>query len=431
MRALDIAARCSEENAAVRRCRNASAHEAIAHRFATDPSHDIGLAPYPKSTARSLRLSLLARSLGVGGTERQLAELATGLARRGHDVTITTFYADNVYQESLERSGVRLRSMDKRGRWHIASFLGAIARSIGALQPEIVYSFLPVPNLLAALLKPVLPHHRLVWSIRASKLQAHRYDALSRFAFRLEPWLARVPDLVISNSKAGRRDAIDRGFPAKRLAVVPNGIDVERFRLANQAERAGARAALGLPTDAVIVGMVARPDPMKDHEGFLRAIAAAAMNKDIRAIVAGVEPGPRAMGMQAIAESLGIASRIVWAGPVADVRQVYAALDILCVASAYGEGFPNVLGEAMACGVPCVATDVGDAIEILGGLGAIAPRADPPALAAALLRMIDRAAGDAALPARLRARVVAHYGLDSMVDATERLLLAVRAGTTP
>jgi glycosyltransferase involved in cell wall biosynthesis len=382
-----------------------------------------------RAEARPLRVSLLARALGVGGTERQLVELATGLMPRGHDVTITTFYPENVYRDRLERSGVRVLAMDKSSRWHVASFLGRLARSIRELQPEIIYSFLPVPNVLAALLRPVLPRHGLIWSIRASGLQANRYDTLSRIALRLEPWLARIPDLAISNSEAGQRHALKQGFPADRLAVVPNGIDVERFRPTDRDGRAAARVALGLPAEAITVGMVARLDPMKDHDGFLRAIAGVTAHKDIRAVIAGAEPGPRTDRLQTVAESLGIAARVLWVGPVADIRQVYAALDVLCVASNYGEGFPNVLGEAMACGVPCVATDVGDTVEILGGLGAIAPRGNPSALTAALLSVIDRTRQDGTLLAKLRARVVERYGLDPMVDATERLLFNVRART--
>jgi glycosyltransferase involved in cell wall biosynthesis len=381
--------------------------------------------------ANPLRLVLLARALGVGGAERQLVGLAAQLAKRGHHVTVVTLYPENMYRDVLERGGVNLHTIEKRGRWHIASFMLRLARSLAELRPDVIYSFLPVPNVLAGLFRLAARRHGLVWSLRASELQAAQYDRLSRLALRLEAVLAHVPDLIIANSEAGRRSAIARGFPRERVAVVPNGIDTERFPPIDKDSRSAAKIALGLPYDALTIGLVGRADPMKDHEGFLRAVALAAAERNIRVVIAGTEPSPRTARLQAFAQSLGLTERIVWLGSVTDIRPIYAALDVLCVASAFGEGFPNVLGEAMASGVPCVTTDVGDAATILGDLGPVVPPNSPPALAAAILEALDRAHLDASLPTRLRARIVENYGTDRMAADTEQLLLGVRARHSP
>jgi len=103
---------------------------------------------------------------------------------------------------------------------------------------------------------------------------------------------------------------------------------------------------------------------------------------------------------------------------------VYNALDLLCLSSAYGEGFPNVLGEAMACGVPCCATDVGDAALVLGDLGVAVPRREPETLAAGLAALLERLEREGeALRRACRARIVAHFSLERMVADTEALLL--------
>lgn len=380
--------------------------------------------PGAGASGRALRIVLIARALGIGGAERQLAALATGLRSRGHDLTILLFYSENLYEERLERAGVVVRHLEKQGRWDVARFGPALRRALAELRPDIVYTFLPVPNLVAAALRPFLPRHSLVWSLRASNMDPGSYDRLSRLALRLEPALSRIPDLIIANSGAGRAHALSRGFGGARIAVVPNGIDLGRFRPPEPEMRASARARLGLPDDCIAVGHLARDDPMKDHGSFLRALAG--MDKRFHAVIAGIDPDS-APGLRRLAESLGLEPRITWAGPVSDVLEIYAALDLVCISSTNGEGFSNVLGEAMACGIPCVATDVGDSRVILDGLGPVVAPGNATALAAG---MAEAAGGrsDPEIGRRLRQRIAERYGIDRMVETTERLLLNLRNG---
>lgn len=373
---------------------------------------------------RRLRVVLVARALGLGGAERQLVALATGLRGRGHDLTILLFYPDNLYQDRLEAGDVAIQHLEKRGRWDVVRFGPALRRALARLRPDVVYSFLPVPNLLAAALRPFLPRHSLVWSLRASNMEPSSYDRLSRLALRLEPAFSRIPDLIIANSAAGRTHALARGFRDARIAVVPNGIDLDRFRPPTPGIRASARARLGLREDWTVVGHLARNDPMKDHASFLRALTG--MDQRFHAVIAGVDPGS-APALVGLAEALDLQSRITWAGPVSNVVEVYAALDVVCISSVNGEGFPNVLGEAMACGIPCVATDVGDSNLILGGLGPVVAPGNASALAAGM----EHAAGsrsDQGIGRRLRARIAERYGVDRMVETTERLLLSLCDG---
>jgi glycosyltransferase involved in cell wall biosynthesis len=363
---------------------------------------------------------LLGRALTIGGAERQFAQLAAGLAGRGHAVTLATFYQGDAFAANLAETGVRFISLGKRGRWDVLPFLRRLRAEVAHLAPDVVYSFLTPANLLTAALR-FLPH-KLVWGFRASDLELRHYDPVFRVATGLERRLAGTADLVITNSEAARRDALARGLAARRLEVVPNGIDVAAFRPFAPPARRAARAALGLDGDGPVIGMVARLDPMKDHETFLRALRR--LPERHVAVVAGPPAGPGRARLEAHAAALGLAARLRWLGPVADVREVYAALDVLCLPSAFGEGFPNVLGEAMACGLPCVATDVGDCRAILDGLGPVAPPRDPDALAAALVAAC--ASRDPGLPARLRARIVERYSLARMVGRTEDLLLALR-----
>src|SRR5262249_55975595 len=158
-----------------------------------------------------------------------------------------------------------------------------------------------------------------------------------------------------------RANAAARGFPIDRVAVVPNGIDTDAMRPDAAAGRA-QRRQWELPDSAFVIGCVARLDPMKDHTTLINAAAAfARANSDARFVCAGNGSPSYRDALTRLAGSLGLADRMRWVGEIDDVKAAYNAFDIATLPSAFGEGFPNVVGEAMACGVPVVATDVGDA----------------------------------------------------------------------
>jgi glycosyltransferase involved in cell wall biosynthesis len=379
-------------------------------------------------TTRPLRLLLLSRALTIGGSERQLVQLAAGLSERGHVTTLSTFYGGDAFLESLVGTRVALCSFGKRGRWDLRRFLLRVRSEIHRLKPDVIYTFLPPANVAIAAMRTFLPRHGLIWGVRASNLDLARYDALSRLVINVERRLSGVPDVIIANSEAGRRHAVAQGFPARRLQVVPNGIDTSRFRPFDLERRRAARVALDLPSDTLTIGIVARLDPMKDLENFFQALSRVTAQRKVSAVIAGPPVGAGRRLLEEIVANLGIAGHLRWLGPVRDVRQVYAALDLLCLPSAFGEGFPNVLGEAMACGLPCVVTDVGDCRSILGESGMVVPPSNPEALAQALLSASDHTTTttDRHLIQRLRQRVIDHYSVERMITRTEELLLCAR-----
>jgi glycosyltransferase involved in cell wall biosynthesis len=204
---------------------------------------------------------------------------------------------------------------------------------------------------------------------------------------------------------------------------VPNGIDLQAFR-ADRRSGLGLRRQWGVARDERLIGLVARLDPMKDHGTFLAAISAFIDSGcTARFVCVGDGPEDYRRVLQADADRRGLAGHLVWAGSQSDMPGVYNALDLATLTSAFGEGFPNVLGEAMACGVPCVATDVGDAAEIIGDTGMVVPKGDPAALAAAWRQALDRLDKEGDLPgARARERIVARFGVETMIERSEALL---------
>jgi glycosyltransferase involved in cell wall biosynthesis len=239
--------------------------------------------------------------------------------------------------------------------------------------------------------------------------------------YELERRLVRAPRLIITNSRAGRAAALQRGLPDAKVAVIPNGIDTARFAPApGDGER--LRREWGVDPDQVLVGVVGHLHPAKGHVTLLDA-AGLLDRPGIRFVVVGAGPPDHRSRLLSRADQLGLSSTVIWAGERDDMPAVYSSLDLLCLPSDT-EGFPNVVGEAMACEVPCVVTDVGDAATIVGDLGTVVEPGDARALAAALASALDRRSGEEAAGwrASLRRRIEERFSVDIMVDATEQAL---------
>ncbi|MDB6120228.1 MAG: glycosyl transferase group 1 [Verrucomicrobiaceae bacterium] len=365
-----------------------------------------------------MKLALLIRDLGYAGAQRQLVAIAKGVDPRQIQATVFCFYGGPL-KEELEASGIRVVCLEKRHRWDMLGFLWRVIAALRQARPDVLYSFLAESNLLAALIvRFFLPNTRLVWGLRDSETDAALYGWLGRLVFALGRFLSRWPHLIIANSHSGARYYATQGYPSEKITVVPNGIDIARFK-PNSEARATIRAELGIRDDEVLFGIVGRLSPMKDYATFLRA--AATLDKRCRFLCIGAGSSEYAQEMQALANELGLAGgRLIWSAPRSDMPQVFNALDALVSSSAFGEGFSNVAGEAMACGTPCIVTDVGDSAWLVGDAGFSVPPRQPEALAAAMRQFLTL--DPAALKSKARQRIEENFTVPTMVQRTTELL---------
>ena len=363
-----------------------------------------------------MKIAFLARSLEYGGSERQLVELASGLAARGHEVRVGALYPGGPLEQLLTERSIPVHHFHKRGRYEILRFLLRVRRWLREFGPDIVHGYLIAPNLASAILKPFLRPARIVWGVRASFIDFDRYPRHERWSFQAGRFFCRSADMVLVNSRAGYEHHIREGYPQSRMRLVPNGVDTKRFRPDPDAG-AALRREWGIDPSARLVGLVGRIDPMKGHERFLEAAAVLPPEDPTRFVCIGSGPAGCEREMKGRAEELGVQKRLFWVPFRAEMVPVYNAIDLLISCSS-GEGFPNVVAEAMSCGTPAVVTDVGDSAEIVGGLGEVLQTSEPNAMAAAWLRVLN----DPPAPTLLRRSIEDRYSLDRMVDATERLL---------
>ena len=349
----------------------------VYRRLGVLPHADPAAAIEPQGRTR---LFFLIRDLRVGGAQRQLSELVKHLDKARFEVTVATFYPGGALRDELACvPEVKLISLDKRGRWDVLPFLWRLEQAAKKARPHIIHGYMDVANVLSLALGKWLGA-RVAWGIRASAmdqaLQGSLASLVSGCAARLSPWA----DLIIANSQAGRHDHVAAGYCGARMQVIPNGIDTERFRPDADARQA-QRARWGWSSECWGIGLVGRLDPMKDHPTFLRAAQRfAALHSQARFVCIGQGDERYGKQLRALAEQLGLATVLCWEPSSRDLRAAYCALDLLALTSVRGEGFPNVIGEAMACGTLVVTTDTGDAGTIVGDATRVVARGDVTSL---------------------------------------------------
>jgi glycosyltransferase involved in cell wall biosynthesis len=265
----------------------------------------------------------------------------------------------------------------------------------------------------------------LLWGIRNSTLDAKTSKRTTIQVVRLCARLSRLlPSRIICCSKEAMRIHIDLGYAAQKFVVIPNGLDLDLFK-PDPAARREVRGELGVRDDAILIGLGARFDPQKDHLNFVEAASVlAARHANVEFVLWGDEiTWDNHILADAIAKS-GFGARFHLLGWRGDTSRLSAALDIGALSSAYGEAFPNVLGEIMACGVPCVATNVGDSALIIADTGRVVPIRDSQALTSGWEELISIGPDKRAdLGAAARRRVQAHFKLSDVVSRYETVYL--------
>ena len=333
-------------------------------------------------------------------------------------------------RDELVSAGIPVIALGKRSRFDLIGFGVRAWRLARSNRPEAVYGFLAGPNLVALVMKAAAPHARILWGVRSTNLGPGDQHWWTRLADWTQARLAALPDLVICNADSGRADVVERGFPADRTVVVPNGVDLMRFRPDAERRRA-RRRVLGIADDALVVGIVGRVHPMKDHPTFFRAMALLRERVPSLSVwcVGAASPQERdAMGR--LAGRCGVGDCTIVLPSQGDIETLYPALDVLVSSSSHTEGLSNVLLEARACGVACVATTVGDAVQILGEDGDLVPPRQPAALADVCFAVLTRPASERSARAiAAREDVAERYSDEHMVDSTiERLGVGAPCG---
>jgi glycosyltransferase involved in cell wall biosynthesis len=322
----------------------------------------------------------------------------------------------------IEALGVPVYSMDLRGRGLTMRTLRDTARLVQNWHPSVVQGWMYHGNLAASLVGVLLGGRpRVLWNVRQCLYDIQREKPLTRAAIWAGRLLSGMPEHIVYNSRLSARQHEQFGFASKGRRLLENGFDVARFAPSASA-RSSVRDELGLPAGTFLFGMVARYHPMKDHALLLRAVAQLD-EPDVHVLLAGrgVEETNDALTQQL--ETHGISENVHLLGERSDIPRLMASLDAY-VSSSNSESFSNVIGEAMACGVFCIVTDVGASAKVVGDTGICVSPRDLQSLSRGLRKATHATEEERVRRGKkARERIVREYSLKGAIEKYEQLYL--------
>jgi glycosyltransferase involved in cell wall biosynthesis len=368
-----------------------------------------------------LKVVHLITGLNVGGAEMMLYRLLVGMERCRYANVVVSLIDPGPMGKRIEDLDIPVYSLGMpRGRPDILGLI-ALSRLLSRERPHILQTWLYHAGLLGLISGKLAGVPHILWNVRSANPDLCRYPQLTAWTIKAGALLSFQPSGVIINSEFGRSLHASMGYRPRRWAVIPNGFDLERF-VPDASAREVVRSELGLCSDTVLVGLIGRYHPMKDHQTFLQAaMLLLERHKNVHFLLAGRDISPaNAELTQIIAEHRAERS-VHLLGERADMPRLMASLDIL-TSSSTTEAFPNVVGEAMACEVPCVVTDVGDSAAIVDNTGLVVPAGQPEAMARAWQQLIDAGATRRnALGQLARERIRQNYSIERIVQTYAEL----------
>ena len=369
-------------------------------------------------------------TLGPAGAEIMLSRMISGMDRTRFENEVVSLTGILDLAEKMRGMGAGVRTLNMKTSAPNPLLVMRLAQWIRESKPDVIHTWMYHANLVGVLAARLAGNVPVVWGIHNSALDPRINKRRTMLVNRICAFLSRrFPARIVCCSEASLRIHGSLGYSGEKMVVIPNGFDLEKIKPDPDA-RASVRQELGIPLDAPLIGIAARFHPQKDHRNFVRA--AARLHKqmsDIHFLLCGLDITWQNSQLAGWIETAGIRDCCHLLGVRQDMTRLFAGMDIATTASLGGEAFPLVIGEAMACGAPCVVTDVGDCALIVGETGTVVAPGDPEALAEAWRSLIE--AGPRVrhrLGIAARRRVQQHFALPVIVERYQTIYSRLAAG---
>lgn len=351
-----------------------------------------------------------------------LLKLLSNMNRGKYEAEVIALTTIGAIGDKIRDLDISVRALEMpRG---IPDLRGAIRLSnwLNANPPDLVQTWMYHADLVGGIIGGIINKIPTVWNLRAGELDYFSHNKLTLLTIKSCAFLSsRLPKQIISCSESGKGFHVKLGYDLNKIEIIPNGFDLVKF-CPDKSARLALRQELRLSPTTPLIGLIARFDPLKDHQNFIQAVATLhATLPEVHFVLCGdgINSANEELGRW-IAE-IGGKGKVHLLGRREDLPWINAGLDIATLSS-FSEGFPNVLGEAMACGVPCVATNAGDSAVIIGDTGIIVPPKNPAALAQGWLKLLSMSPEDREqLGFAARHRVEANFSLPAVVARYESL----------
>jgi len=369
-----------------------------------------------------IKVAHIITGLANGGAETMLLKLLVGGKGGGFDPLVISLTDEDVMGDRFRAAGIPVVTCDiPPGRFSVRGFL-RLLHHLRHFRPEIVQTWLYHADLLGGIAAKLLGIRSVVWNIRHSNLDGDKNKAYTLCVVRINALLSGwLPKRIICNSANAAAIHQSRGFFSESFLIIPNGFDLDTLKPCDDAKD-GICMEFNIPVDASLVGLIARFDLQKNHEGFVEAVSrVSAVNTNAYFLMAGTGVDWSNQTLVSWVDAHGLRDRVRLLGRRDDIPRLTAALDV-AVCSSWGEGFPNAVGEAMACEVPCVVTNVGDCAKIVGDTGWVVEPGDMVALGDRIATALSMSTAERSRKGkRARERIVEHYSLSAVLAQYESL----------
>ena len=380
-----------------------------------------------KQNIKPIKVLHIITGLDTGGAETMLYKLLSHMSEDQFENRVVSLIPSGNVGAKIVSLGINVDVLGlKRGAISPIALI-KLVRIIREYDPDIIQTWLYHADLLGFLMAKLTGKHNLIWNIRCSDMDLRMYKRLTAWTINACAFYSKHPAFIITNSNMAKEYHIEKlGYNKEKFYIIPNGFDLDQFKPDKDAGMR-IRNELGINTDALIVGLVSRYDPMKDHKSFLKAAAIVLQHiPDIYFILVGHQVDKANLELIHLVKQLGLDNRVYLLGERNDIPDIMNALDLFCSSSSFGEGFPNVIGEAMACSVPCVVTHVGHSSEIVKNTGVIVAPRDFEALAQGMIKLFLMPEDERIkLGQSARKRIEKKFSIDQIVRQYEELYFKV------
>ena len=358
--------------------------------------------------------------VGPGGAERVLHRYI--MATQSDEHIVLSLLPRDMYAARMEALGAEFHTFDFSAGGGVWNAIRTTWRVVRARKPDAIKGWMHHGNLFGGLARVFYPRAILCYGFHSTAFSRREMKWPTYIISRLNAGLSwLLPNGCISCSAVSLREHQKIGYRGGIVRIIPNGVDSHRFR-PDPAARTRMRSAFNLGPDDLVLGNVARFHPQKDHDtlfAMLRILKDAGLAAKV--VCVGRHMTPENDALMGLIDQHGVRDEVVLLGERGDIADVTQAFDLGVLSSAFGEAFPNVLIEAMACGVPCVTTDVGDTPKIVGHTGEVVPPRRPEALAEAVQRMV--ALGQVSPSEAVRQRILDNFTMERMAESYRAFFL--------
>lgn len=362
-------------------------------------------------------------SLATGGAQAMLYKLLSSMDRERYDCSVVSLMDKGRFGPLIEDLGIPVYTINMRKGVPGIVALSRLIRLARNLEPEIVQGWMYHGNLAAFVLQKIASGcPSVVWNIRHTLYDLALERWLSRLVIKSGARLSSSIDSILYNSVISAEQHEAHGYHGTYRVVIPNGFDVTKYHPSRES-RSVIRSELGISGTALLVGIIGRAHPMKDHSNFILAAKQVVEQlPDVHFLLAGPELTSENPSFGRLLNGYRERDHFHLLGERSDIQDLMSAMDVFVLSSAWGEGFPNVVGEAMACGLPCVVTDVGDSAWVLGDCGIVVPPRDISRLAEGMLKLLAMSAEERyALGSKARQRAKDEFSLQRITHQYEAL----------